>query len=178
MTISYIPAGVPFLETLAKYVLQKIDPLQLPQCQILLPTQRACEALKQALLKCRGQATLLPKIQALGNLNAEDIVLQGASLQLLKGKISERRRHLLLTHLIATHRKLTTDQAGLLATTLLQLLDAISREGITLDHLDLNQLVSAEYALHWQITQAFLKIIQQEWPQVFAAETQLERYPF
>lgn len=176
MTISYIPVGVPFLEALAEYILQETDSLRLTQYQILLPTQRSCDALKNALLKHLGRATLLPRIQSLGNLNAEDIVLHGGSIDLLKGKISDRRRHLLLTHLISTYRKLTTEQAALLATTLLQLLDTFARAGIDLGQVDFDQLVSTDHALHWQITGDFLKVIQQEWPKILATEDTLERY--
>jgi ATP-dependent helicase/nuclease subunit B len=174
--ISYVPVGIPFLEVLADHVLQETDPLRLASYQILLPTPKACHALKQILLKKKGRALVLPRIQALGNLNADDMVLQGGSVDLLKGRISERRRHLLLTHLIATHRSLATEQAALLASTLLQFLNDLAWEGIALDAVDFDHLVASDYALHWQITGDFLKLIQQEWPKILAAENTLEPY--
>jgi ATP-dependent helicase/nuclease subunit B len=176
MNISYVPAGVPFLEALADHILQEKDPLRLASYQILLPTPRACNALKQIFLKNKGYALLLPKIQALGVLNPEDIVMQGGASALLKGKISPRRRHLLLTHLIATHRSLATEQAALLATTLLQLLDTLAREGGALGAVDFDHLVAADHALHWQVTGDFLKIIQREWPKILEAENTWEPY--
>lgn len=176
MKIFYVPAGVPFLEALADHVLQEQDPLRLASYKILLPTPKACHALKQILFKKKGQSLVLPRIQALGNLNADDMVLQGGSVGLLKGKMSERRRHLLLTHLIATHRSLATEQAALLASTLLHLLDTLAREGIALEAVDFDHLVASDHALHWQITGDFLKLIQQEWPKILAAENTLEPY--
>ena len=176
ISISYIPAGIPFLEALADHVLREQDPLRLASYQILLSTPKACYALKQVFLKRQGKAVLLPKIQALGNLNPDDLVLQGASVDLLKGKISERRRHLLLTQLIATHRSLTTEQAALLANTLLQLLNDLAWEGISLESVDFDHLVASDHALHWQITGDFLKLIQQEWPKILVAENTLEPY--
>ena len=70
-----IPGGDAFLDRLAdKLIAAEPDPLALTQILILLPTRRACRAMQEAFLRSRdGKATILPRIQPLGEPDPTDI---------------------------------------------------------------------------------------------------------
>src|SRR4051794_18698396 len=78
-----IPAGAPFLPTLADALLSgKLatidlsDPLALADVTILLPTRRAARALRDALiLRLGGDAAILPSIRPIGDASEEDHLL-------------------------------------------------------------------------------------------------------
>jgi len=73
--VSTVPAGAPFLPTLARALLSgelvpgfpSADPLDLARATVYLPTQRAASAFARELVKASGKATLiLPRIAPLG----------------------------------------------------------------------------------------------------------------
>ncbi len=110
-----IPAGVPFLPTLADAVLAGrfgalpglgADPLALAGVTILLPTRRAVRALREAFLKrLGGAAAILPAIRPIGDVDEEEHLLQppaeGAGDRLmLPPMIPRLERLLVLTRLV------------------------------------------------------------------------------
>ena len=82
-----IPASEPFLDTLARAVLDGAlpvaggappDRLELSRWTILLPTRRAARALGEAFLRVSGdKALLLPRIRPLGDVEEEPHGRQG-----------------------------------------------------------------------------------------------------
>ena len=75
-----IPSGVSFVDALARGLLSRLptEPLALSTATILLPTRRACRALRDAFLRATdGQPLLLPRLLPLGELDEEELLLTG-----------------------------------------------------------------------------------------------------
>ena len=73
-----IPPGTSFVDSLAAGVLAEAgdDPLQLADTTILLPTRRACRALRDAFLRqSDGQALLLPRMRPIGDVEPEEAAI-------------------------------------------------------------------------------------------------------
>ena len=77
-----IPAGLPFLPTLADALLAGRfgplgdDPLALADVTIFLPTRRAARALHRAILDRSGRtAAILPEIRPIGDVDEDDLLL-------------------------------------------------------------------------------------------------------
>ncbi len=74
-----IPAGVPFLDTLARELLagrlvdyDRGDPLALAGVTVLLPTRRAVRAFRDVLVRhLKAEAAILPAIQPIGDVDEE-----------------------------------------------------------------------------------------------------------
>ena len=106
-----IPAGAPFLPVLADALLsgqlapRSDDPLALADATILLPTRRAVCAFRDILAERLGaQASILPRIRPIGDVDEEDHLLspalgEGAERLLLPAAISPLARRLALTRL-------------------------------------------------------------------------------
>ena len=185
-----IPAGASFVDALAQGLLARWsgDPLALSRAQVLLPTRRACRSLRDAFLRAGGgQPLLLPCMMPLGDLDADELLLSGEPDALgvgfgddLPPAMPPLRRQLLLTRLILEWSRARgsgdsglaaaprEDQAARLAEELARLIDQVETEGLTFDRLA--DLVPEDYADHWQVTLAFLKIVTEHWPALQAAE--------
>ena len=170
-----IPAALPFLDTLVEGIFARRgrDPLALAEITILLPTRRAQRALRDAFLRrAEGIPMLLPRMAALGDLDAEELELQ-APLD-LPPAISPTRRQLRLAQLILARdrardaSRILPAQAVALAADLARLLDQAHAEGVAFTQLE--RLVPAELAEHWQVTVDFLRIVTEHWPALLAAE--------
>lgn len=178
-----IPPGQPFLDTLAAGILDEAggDPLALARVTVLLPTRRACRALREAFLRLgEGRPLLLPRLSPLGDLDSDALSL---SLEDIPGlpealeippALSPLRRQLLLARLVlrAPGMAASPDQAARLAAELARLLDQVQTEGLSFDRL--GTLVPDDYAAHWQITLEFLKIVTEAWPAIRAEEGALD----
>ncbi|HYC03356.1 MAG TPA: double-strand break repair protein AddB [Azospirillaceae bacterium] len=174
-----IPPGMPFVDALAAGIRAEIgdDPLALSQATILLPTARAVRSLREAFLRqSEGRPVLLPRLTALGDVDADEVALSleglpagGAALDEAPA-IGSLRRQLLLTRLVKRVPNLaaTTAQAARLARELGKLLDEIQTE--RLDPAALKALAPEDHAEHWQLTLDFLKILTEAWPAVLADE--------
>ena len=184
----------PFVDALAAGLMARWggggDPSALAAGLVLLPTRRACRALREAFLRLsEGRPLLLPRMVPLGDLDEDQLVLEalgvsagaGPGLAAVPPAIPELRRRLLLARLIGAWRQRTgasdggpgggavaADQAARLAAELARLLDQVQTEGLGFE--GLADLVPAEYARHWQLTLAFLTILTAEWPAVVAEE--------
>ena len=175
-----VAPGVPFVDALAAGILDRVgaDPLALSAVTVLLPTRRACRALREAFLRrSGGGALLLPRMRPLGDVDEDDLILDAAddgSLNEdgfdLPPTISGLRRQLLLTRLVLADkaRAASPDQAVRLAEELARLIDQVHTE--RLDFADLDKLAPAEYAEHWQLTLRFLDIVTAKWPKILKAE--------
>jgi ATP-dependent helicase/nuclease subunit B len=168
-----IPAGVPFVEALAAGLLAEADgdPQALADALVLLPTRRACRLLAEALVhRSGGRALLLPRIQPLGEVDAEELSLQDGGAA-LPPAIAPLRRQWLLARLFertgwrAVHALRLADE-------LAALLDELQTERVPLDAVA--GLVPAHLAEHWQKNQEVLRVIAEVWPAVLAAEGALD----
>lgn len=175
MTVFTIPPGLPFVDTLAAWLLAEAggDPLALAEMEVLLPTRRACRALSDAFLRLsEGRPLLLPRLRPLGDMDEEELELSGTDPLDLAPAVPPLERRLILARLITALAKArdshvpSPDQAARLAAELGRLLDSVQSE--RLDFTRLEQLVPADYAEHWQVTLDFLKILTQSWPAILA----------
>ncbi len=181
-----IPAGASFVDALARGVLDRWggETLALSDALILLPTRRACRALREAFLRASGgRALVLPRMRPLGDLDEDELLLSaeeglaGAwSDDDLPPAVAPLRRQLLLTRLIlawtdtqeGTDHATREDQAARLAAELARLLDQVETEGLDFERLA--ELAPERYAEHWQKTLDFLTVLTRDWPKVQAAE--------
>ena len=177
LRVSTIPAGVPFVDALAKGLLAETggDPLALADILVLLPNRRACRSLRDAFLRAGGgKALALPAIQPIGDLDPDDLMPDAESELDLPPAIDGLRRRLLLTRLLLRAKRLdlTTDQAGRLADDLASLLDELQTERVAFDAL--GDLVPEMFAKHWQQSAELLQIILLHWPAVLAEEKAID----
>ncbi len=175
-----ISAQLPFVDTLAAGILDlaEQDPAQLTAIHVLLPTRRACRALRDAFLRLsNGTPTLLPAMTPIGDVDEDELLLSmGADTTDVVGTdplhippaISSLRRQLLLARLIMARGDTSPDQAVRLAIELARLLDQLHTE--RLDFSKFATLVPDAYAEHWQETLKFLEILTREWPAILKSE--------
>jgi ATP-dependent helicase/nuclease subunit B len=193
-----IPAGPPFLESLAAGVLERhrdAPPEALARATILLPTRRSARALREAFLRVAGgQALLLPRMRALAGLSTEDAdELALPALLDLPPAVEPLTRQAVLAGFVLRLPPRhggpgTEDQAWLLAGELARLFDEIALEekdpslladadpaGFTEAWLArLDGLVPPEQATHWQITTTFLGGVARQWTGWLAAQGLLD----
>ncbi len=142
---------------------------------VLVPTRRARRSLSEAFLRqSDGQALLLPKMIALGDLDEDEILLsEDAGSFDVSEAVSGLRRQLLLTALIlAKPSGASPDQAANLALELARLLDQVHTERLSFD--GLSELVPEAFAEHWQETLEFLKILTEVWPGILEDEGDID----
>ena len=175
-----IGAGIPFVDVLATGILAKTDDeaVALAAVTVLLPTRRACRALGEAFLRLSGgRPLLLPKLTPLGDIDEEELAfaswrdteMSAAGIE-AKPAVSGLKRLLLLTRLILAkdEGQTTPDQAARLAGELARLLDQVHTERLGFD--GLKSLVSDNFAVHWQVTLDFLKVVTESWPAILERE--------
>jgi ATP-dependent helicase/nuclease subunit B len=180
-----IPAELPFLDTLAAGLLDRVrgDPLALTRYLILLPTRRSARALGEAFLRASdGHALLLPRLVPVGDLDADEFAFEGDAVSgdaiALPPALPPLRRQLLLTQLVlgwGRKRGLgprAPGQAAPLARELARFLDEI--ETARADAAGLDALAPNEHAEHWQQVVTFLKIVTEHWPGVKAQHGALD----
>jgi ATP-dependent helicase/nuclease subunit B len=138
-----IPSGVSFLDALAEGIQARIgdDPAQLPRATILLPTRRACRAMRDAFLRRNdGRPTLLPQLRPIGDVDDDELALVSDTSLELPPAISALRRRLVLARSILKIRpdagQMTAPQAIELAVELARLLDEVQTEGLSFDRLE------------------------------------------
>lgn len=187
--IHTIPAHRPFADSLARGLLAETadDPLMLADYRILLPTRRACRAMRDAFLRIgQGRALLLPRMEPIGDMDTEaEAAADFAPLagigpgpgpehaearRDLPPAIDAMRRHFLLARLImhTPNWEKSPDQALLMAGELAGFLDQMQIEGVSPDGLE--NLVPDDYADHWRETLDFLHILKDFWPAILAEE--------
>lgn len=167
-----------FVDTLAAGLLDdtKNNPDQLSRTLILLPTRRACRNLREGFLRqinerTDAQALLLPRMQALGDIDAEELVIMGGLEFDIPPAIPPIRRQIMLAKLISklSNYSRSFAQDMKLAQSLGRLMDQIYTENLDLALLP--QLVDREeLAHHWQITTEFLDILRLHWPKILSEQ--------
>lgn len=182
-----IPADQPFSDRLAAGVLARYgsDPKTLSDVLILLPTRRACRALRDAFLRVSaGAGLLLPSMRPIGDVDEEALQVDAGlddrlaeALADIPPAMEDLRRQMLLAQLVlkrgdAEGEPVTPEQAVLLASALADLIDQVHTEG--LDFANLPDLVKGELAEYWQHTLDFMTIVTAAWPAVLAAEGRID----
>ncbi|WP_245881179.1 double-strand break repair protein AddB [Thalassospira marina] len=174
----YIPPGAPFADMLAQQLLREAasQPVILSDTLLLVPNRRSCKVMRDAFLRqTQGKVTLLPTIRPLGEADEDELAMFGVAdqdaLLDLPPAIPDLQRKLLLTRLIMSRAdykgvKPTADQAARLAGELARFLDQVQTENCKFDELE--GLVPAEFAQHWQLTLEFLQILTKFWPNILA----------
>lgn len=169
-----ISAGEPFLETLARRVLERHggDAASLPCVLVLLPNRRACRGLREAFLQVSGgRPLLLPRIQPIGELE-EDPLSWAAAGPELPPPLPPLRRLLLLAAMVGRAENVSPPQAVELAGSLGNFLDEVARHD--LDPGNLEKLAPESLAGHWQHTRDFLMLLARRWPDILKEEGALD----
>ena len=135
-----VPSGFPFTDALVAGVLHRTkgDALALAEQTILLPTRRACRAVREAFLRAgKGRPLLLPRLLAVGDPDESDLILTAADSLELPPVLSGLRRQLLLARLVGAmrweERTPSPDQAVRLAASLADFLDQTQSDGVSFD---------------------------------------------
>jgi ATP-dependent helicase/nuclease subunit B len=171
--------GVPFAKALATQLWQeyKHDLSALSDVQIYLPNRRSARALADTFLEVSdGQATLLPKLTPLGDIDEEDLLEEDPFIleedPFLTPAIPALERQLILTQLIMARKDISVNapEAFSLAGELARLLDRAHTEQIDLGQLE--DFVTGDLATHWQKTRDFLEIVTKAWPMILAERGQ------
>ncbi len=172
-----IAANRPFVTDLAQGLfeaLAHLGPETLSQTLVLTPTRRGARSLTDAFLKVTERRPLLPpQIRPLGDLDEGEAPFEPGDLVVdLPTAISPLRRRFELIALVKAHektleRELNVSSALDLADALGGFLDSLQIEEITVGD-GLSNLVSAELAEHWQMSQVFLDLALEAWPKRLA----------
>jgi ATP-dependent helicase/nuclease subunit B len=188
-----IPASAPFLPVLISALRAgrlvpgfspARDPLELARATLYLPTRRACRLAREVFLdRLDGDAAVLPRIVALGDLEEDEIAFaEAATGELaetalaLPAAIAPLERRLLLAELILKWANTpevrgaegspliaNTPSAALgLADDLARLIDDMNTRQVGWDRLD--RLVPDDLDPYWQLSLRFLKIAREAWP--------------
>jgi ATP-dependent helicase/nuclease subunit B len=187
-----IPAGAPFLPTLADAVTSGAlipefawdgDPLTLADVTIFVPTRRAARELRSVLAERLGRgAAILPAVRPLGEFEEDMAIFDMADPEevRLAPPIAPLERLLRLAPLVRAWKgRLPAHIAAMfaeevvvpasaadsiwLARDLAALIDEIETEGA--DWKKLGALVTGNLAAWWQVTLDFLDIVTSAWPQ-------------
>ena len=199
-----IPASAPFLAVLIDALRAgKLvpgfpatrDPLELSLATLYLPTRRACRLAREVFLdRLDGDAAILPRIVALGDLDEDEIAFaEAATGDLAKAALAlpealpPLERRLLLAELILkwanTPEVRGAEDAALIANTpsaalgladdLARLIDDMTTRQISWDKLD--GLVPDDLDPYWQLSLRFLKIAREAWPAIRAERGAIEQ---
>lgn len=180
-----LPAQTSFVDGLVQGIRARFgdDPLTLSDVLILLPNRRAVRSLRDAFLRqAGGKSMLLPRIEPIGDVDEDELFLSGNLPQATWDKdlgdqnlappIPAFMRQMLLMDIIERWYRGRHEtppesaQCAILAGALGQFLDHVQTEQLTFR--DLEDLVPADYASHWQQTLDFLKILTKHWPDILA----------
>ena len=169
-----IPAYVSFVDVLAEGIMARYgdDPISLSEVLILLPNRRAVRSLRDAFLRITdGHSTILPNMQPIGDVDEDGLIMGAGSLYedlSIKPAVPGYVRQMTLMNIIYSWYESqpddTPESAGrsVLAEALGGLLDQVQTEGVSFDELE--DLVPEEFAIHWQETLKFLRILTENWP--------------
>ena len=187
-----IPASAPFLPALIRALRAgklvpgfpaSADPLELSKATLYLPTRRACRLAREVFLdELKGEAAILPRIVALGDLDEDEIAFaEAATGELaqaalaLPAAIAPLERRLLLAQLIVELASRIEPDRGspLVANTPSAALGLADDLGRLIDDMitrqvpwtELDGLVPEALDRYWQIALEFLKIARSYWPE-------------
>lgn len=169
-----LPAGVPFLPSLAKGLSDALGS-RLSEALILLPTRRAVRGLGDAFVDLRKSesigATLLPRMRPLADVNPDEPPFEPGDLGLdIQPSIPTLQRRFELARLVQAYHRKTSDlplsHAGALALVdpLLQILDDGDMEEVGRAGFEYLKEIEDFAAQHFQNASVFYKILQEYWP--------------
>ncbi len=165
-----IAAHRPFVDDLARGLIEAVGAEGLAGAVVFLPTRRSARSLAEAFVAAApGKAVLLPQIRALGDLDEDEAPFEAADLALrLPAAISPWRRRFELAGLVAERgpsigRSLDAERALELADALGRFLDACQIEEIAAPDIR-GALAEVELARHWEISADFIEGALEEWP--------------
>lgn len=196
-----IPASAPFLPTLIDALYAgKLgfafahDPLKLAAATLYLPTRRACRLARDAFLGVlKGDAAILPRIVAIGDIDEDEIAFAeaaaggiAAEALALPEALEPLERRLLLTQLVMTWAagkrvrgaegsRLVAETPGAacaLADDLARLIDDMTMRGVPWSRLD--TLVDTQFDEYWKLTLEFLKLARDSWPKILEERSAIE----
>ncbi len=195
-----IPASAPFLGVLIDALRAgKLvpgfpaggDPLELSRATLYLPTLRACRLARDVFLdRLAGDAAILPRIVALGDLDEDEIAFAqaatGAQALALPEALSGLARAMPLATLILRWAETIAPRArGMaplvannpatalaLAQDLARLMDDMTTRRVGWERLD--ELVPDEFDKYWELTLNFLKFIRESWPKILKEKDRME----
>ncbi len=196
-----IPASAPFLPVLidalrtGKLVAgfpASGDPLELARATLYLPTRRACRLARDAFLgELKGDAAILPRILAIGDLDEDEIVFAQAATAglaetalVLPEAIAPLERRLLLAQIIAKWAVAIKPEQGsplvantpaaaiALADDLARLMDDMITRQVAWQRFD--DLVPDELDKFWQLSLEFLKFVQPRWQALLGEQASIE----
>jgi ATP-dependent helicase/nuclease subunit B len=186
-----IPASTPFISTLiAALVDGRLipgfpagrDPLALARATLYLPTRRACRLARDLFLDVTGErAAILPRIQAIGDPDEDEIAFDQAAIPRASAlavppAVGGTERRLLLAQLVMKWaRQIKPHESGeapliagnpaaalALADDLARLMDDMATRQVPWERLD--ELVPDEFDAYWQLTLKFLKeVVRDGW---------------
>jgi ATP-dependent helicase/nuclease subunit B len=161
--VATIPPDRPFLDTLAARLLdQASDEVELVDTLVLLPTRRGCRGLRDAFLRGSDRpALLLPRIQPIGEVDSDELLLDGTLEVDLPPALPRLRRTLLLARLLRPLEP-QVEHALRLADELARLLDELQTERVPLARIE--TLVPDAFARHWERAQRVLATLAGHWP--------------
>ncbi|MDX2144123.1 MAG: double-strand break repair protein AddB [Rhodospirillaceae bacterium] len=174
-TVFTIPSATGFIDALSAGLRADAgdDPLSLARMTVLLPTRRACRALREAFLRDSGDhPVLLPRLVPLNDIDEDEALLTSDPAMLpdateLPPPLDPLRRQMMLARMILARDGNTSPaQAVMLARELARLLDRVQNERLTFEAL--SRLAPDSYAAHWQETITFLEILTKAWPTILA----------
>lgn len=168
-----VPYSAPFLDVLAQKFLRAYqdNPLGLSNVLFLMQNRRSCQTLKNAFLQSNNlKPFLLPQIVPVSEADDDDIFFESEGTGCdLPAAVSFEKRLFLLAKMIRAQKQNGIDgisyaQSLALAADLGKLLDEAYNENLSFDNLQ--KIVPAQYAEHWQRTLDFLKIVTAYWPDI------------
>ncbi len=176
-----IPSGQNFLKKLAGglWEIAEHNQQNLTRMRILLPTRRAARGLRDAFLELNnGTPILLPRLQPLGDVNADelDLTLTGLGLDItdIPPAIPALERQFLLAHQVQLkEQNLPFDQCLILAKELATLLDQVHTEDLDMKNLD-TLVEFGDFSKHWKEILTFLEIVTTHWPIILASRGQVD----
>ncbi len=196
-----IPASAPFLRTLIDALSATkliagfpagVDPLALASATLYLPTRRACRLARDIFLdRLDGEAAILPRIVALGDLDEDEIAFAEAAtgeladLALsLPPAFGTLERRLTLAELISKWAATITPEKGApliantpeaalaLADALARLMDDMITRQVPWDNLD--KLVPDDLDEYWQQSLKFLQFVHPAWRKILDEKNAIE----
>jgi ATP-dependent helicase/nuclease subunit B len=196
-----IPSSAPFLPALIDALLSgrlvdgfpaSHDPMELAQATLYLPTRRACRLAQGVFLEALGgEATLLPRLVPIGDIDEDEIVFAefsggplAAERMALPPAMEPVERKALLTQMImawAARQKSVGDTlliahspaaAFAMAGELARLQDDMITRGVDWQALD--TLVPDNMDEYFRRTLDFLKIVRDAWPAVLGEQTLMD----
>src|ERR1700736_6631207 len=198
MHVFSVPLSAPFLRTVIAALVDgrlvdgfaaRAHPERLAQATLYLPTRRAGRMAREIFLdELRGDAVVLPRIVALGDIDEDELAFSEETEQFggvapleIPPKLSELERRLTLARLVAAWAKSPgsaplvvggTASTLALAGDLARLMDDMVTRGVGWNALD--GLVPDALDQYWQLTLKFLQIARRAWPAHLAEIEKIE----